>query len=58
MVLDLLETGIVIDDAEQIASRVLLARSDITASMRQEYMEALAETVRRYVALLNNSTKR
>jgi hypothetical protein len=58
MVLDLLDAGTTVDDAESIASRVLLARGDITASMRQEYMEALAETVRRYVALLNGSTKR
>ncbi len=55
MVLTLLEHDAV-DDAELIASRVLFARSDVTASMRQDYLEALAETVRRYVALLDEPT--
>jgi hypothetical protein len=58
MVLKLLEAGAVIDDAELIASRVLLAHSDSTASMRQEYKEALAATVGRYLALLNDPTTR
>jgi hypothetical protein len=58
MVLDLFETGKVVDDAELIARRVLLAHADISASMRQEYIDALAETVRRYAALLGEPTTR
>lgn len=58
MVLDLLETGKIIDDAELIANRVLLARADISASMRQEYIDALTETVRRFTATLDEPTTR
>jgi hypothetical protein len=58
MVLDIVENGEVVDDAKLVAGRVLLARSDVTAAMREEYMDALAETVKRYVALLKRPTTR
>ncbi len=52
LVVDLVDNHRVVGDAEVIASRVLLARSDISASMRDVYLEPLAEVVRRYLEVL------
>lgn len=51
-VLDMLRRGAAADDAERIADRILLARTDLTVSMRQEYTEALAARIRTYAELL------
>lgn len=57
MVLDLFEHGQALDDAEHIATRVLAARGDVTASMREEYVDALAATIHAYVAVLAEKTR-
>jgi hypothetical protein len=47
MVLDRFEDGNAVDDPELIASRVLFAHNDVTASMHEEYLEeALTDLVR------------
>jgi hypothetical protein len=51
-VVDLVENNQHAADAELIASRVLLARSDISASLRDAYLEPLAEVVRKYLDVL------
>ncbi len=51
-VLDLVEKRLAIDDAGLIASRVLLARAHMSASMRDALLEPLAEVVRTYLELL------
>ncbi|MDB4964930.1 MAG: hypothetical protein JWN44_619 [Myxococcales bacterium] len=53
LVLDILKSGKAIEDPENVASKVLFARSDISPSMRQEYLDALTETVRKQVELLH-----
>jgi hypothetical protein len=49
---EMLKNREAIADPERIAQRVLLARSDISATMRDELVDALAETVRRQAELL------
>ena len=52
-VLELLERKQTISDPESIANRILLARSDVSASMREAYLEPLAAVVRKYAELLS-----
>lgn len=42
-------------DAKRIAQRILLARPEVSASMRDELVDALAETVRKHVELLERA---
>lgn len=42
-------------DVERIAQRVLLARPDVSATMRDEIVDALAETVRKQAELLGKN---
>jgi hypothetical protein len=52
-VLELIESRQTINDAESIASRILLARSDVSASMREAYLDPLAALVLKYAELLS-----
>jgi hypothetical protein len=52
MVLDMLQNGEAVENAELVACQVLFTRSDLTDSRRQDYVKALAETIRRYAELL------
>ncbi len=53
MLLELIKNGQRAHDPEHIATRVLMARPDISASMREEYLDVLAETIRKHVELLS-----
>jgi hypothetical protein len=52
VVLELIDEKHALDDFESIASRILLARSDLSASMREAYRDPLAAVVRKYAELL------
>jgi hypothetical protein len=57
-VLNLVDAGAHDIDPESVASRVLFAHADITSSMRDEYLDALTEVVRKHVELLNDARTR
>ena len=52
-VLQLIEGKHPINDPQVIASRILLAHSDISTSMREAYLGPLTAIVRKYAELLS-----
>ncbi len=47
MLLELINNGQRTHDPEHIATRVLMARADVSASMREQYVDVLAEAIRK-----------